>query len=194
MTLLDQVIKQHVTAEMIQRSVADLRIICELAQRVQDIEGDIAELGVYRGGSAKLLQSLFPDRRIWLFDTFAGNPTPGPRDENIQGSFAADESEVRKYLKSLNTTIYTGLFRNTADLAADRRFAFVHLDCDQEQSVTDGCVFFWPRLNGIILCDDYGNGSCGGAKHAFDTYFLGVATIYRLGERAFVWQYRDLMW
>ena len=36
------------------------------------VPGDFAELGVYKGCSAKVLHLLAPERRIWLFDTFAG--------------------------------------------------------------------------------------------------------------------------
>lgn len=188
---LAQFIKRHVTAEMRGKSVADLPLICELAMKVRDIEGDVAEVGVFTGGSAKLLQSLFHDRQIWLFDTFSGNPSPGKRDQNKAGSFKSEEAMVRKYLERPNTHICTGWFPTTAEVAADRRFAFVHLDCDQEQSVMDGCVFFWPRLNGVMLCDDYGNGSCSGARFAFDSYFRGVTAIHHVRDRAWVWQHTN---
>lgn len=194
MTLtVDEVIAKHVTPEMRERSIANLPLLCELAMRCWPIEGDVAEVGVYKGGSAKLLQSLFPDRSLWLFDTFSGNPPAGPRDGNHVGTFAAKEADVRTYLDRPGTTILTGLFPQTAGCIADKRFTLVHLDCDQEQSISDGCAFFWPRLNGVIICDDYGNGSCGGAKYAFDTFFEGVAPIYRMQDRAFVWQHTSVM-
>ena len=38
----------------------------------QDTKGDFAELGVYKGNSAKIFHALAPDRKLYLFDTFEG--------------------------------------------------------------------------------------------------------------------------
>jgi len=46
--------------------------------------GDIAEVGVYQGGSAKLIcEARNENKVLYLFDTFEGLPTPGKFD----GSF-----------------------------------------------------------------------------------------------------------
>ena len=54
----------------------DLRSRCigQLAQRVRGLQipGAVAELGVYRGNTAWQLNALFPDRKLYLFDTFEG--------------------------------------------------------------------------------------------------------------------------
>ena len=38
------------------------------------VTGDIAEVGVYKGGSAKIICSAKGDRHLHLFDTFAAFP------------------------------------------------------------------------------------------------------------------------
>jgi O-methyltransferase len=38
----------------------------------KNIEGVVAELGVYRGDFAKIINVAFPDRKLYLFDTFEG--------------------------------------------------------------------------------------------------------------------------
>lgn len=38
------------------------------------IAGSVAELGVYRGDFAKVINEVFPDRKLYLFDTFEGFP------------------------------------------------------------------------------------------------------------------------
>jgi O-methyltransferase len=38
----------------------------------KNIDGSVAELGVYRGDFAKLINIVFPDRKLYLFDTFEG--------------------------------------------------------------------------------------------------------------------------
>jgi O-methyltransferase len=45
-----------------------------IANEIHDnnIEGSVAELGVYRGDFAKIINVAFPDRKLYLFDTFEG--------------------------------------------------------------------------------------------------------------------------
>src|SRR5205085_6808666 len=52
--------------------------VYQLVLRTQKLEGEIAEVGVYRGGSAKLIASLKGTKPLHLFDTFAGMPAVQP--------------------------------------------------------------------------------------------------------------------
>ena len=56
------------------RKLFDIRSRCiaELAERVEAVSGAVAELGVYKGDTAVLLNGLFPHRELYLFDTFEG--------------------------------------------------------------------------------------------------------------------------
>src|SRR5450631_273129 len=40
--------------------------------RNKKLAGNVAELGVYKGKFAKYINGYFPDRKLYLFDTFAG--------------------------------------------------------------------------------------------------------------------------
>lgn len=42
--------------------------------REKQILGAVAELGVYRGDFARIINQTFPDRKLYLFDTFEGFP------------------------------------------------------------------------------------------------------------------------
>src|SRR5471030_1513196 len=56
---------------------------CQLVAAVEAtrrIPGDIAEVGVAHGRSAKLIAQYAPDRELHLFDTFNGLPRPRPID------------------------------------------------------------------------------------------------------------------
>ena len=61
-----------------------------------NIEGDLVECGVYKGGSAMMMAySLIHfgcnrNRKIFLYDTFEGMPEPSETDKNYQG-VEADE-------------------------------------------------------------------------------------------------------
>ncbi len=151
-------------------------LLYALASKIQKLElkGDIAEVGVYKGGSAKLLAITFSDKTVHLFDTFVGHPSTYNRE--IDGKYHwmgrfndVSLQEVKEYLKDYkNVIIYKGIFPETAKPIKDKVFCFVHVDCDIYQSVMDCCIFFYPRLvpNGVMLFDDYTSSTCPGATKA----------------------------
>jgi len=140
---------------------------------VKKIPGDMAELGVARGASAKMMTSCAPDRVLHLFDTFDGIPEPGDQDssrfKNRQYRFTLEE--VQSYLNGDNLRFYKGLFPQTAKGLSGTRFAFVHLDADLYESTKAGREWFYPRLNrgGILICHDYDTSA--GVNRAFEECF-----------------------
>jgi hypothetical protein len=153
-----------------------------LSQVLKDgIAGDFAEIGVYRGNSAKLLKFFTTkgNRDLFLFDTFAG---PDPRD--IRGvdagaaptSFAdVDFEAVRAFIGSERTRFVRGYFpQSLAQLPEfDRhRFAVVHIDCDLYQPVRAALEVFYPKLEpgGVVILHDYASGWWPGASQAMDEF------------------------
>lgn len=142
-------------------------------KKTKKIDGDIAEVGVYKGGSAKLICGT-TQKPVYLFDTFEGLPEPSEFDKANQfrkGDYAASLEEVQNYLKNYpNAHFYKGLFPATAENIKNKKFSFVHLDVDIYQSTLDCLKFFYPRLNrgGIIISHDY---DTMGGKKAFDEFF-----------------------
>lgn len=153
--------------------------IYQTASGVRTITGDIAEIGVYKGGTAWLLGSIFSEsnRSLLMFDTFAGMPDSADsiRDLHKEGDFSDTSlAAVTKLLSSWPNAIpVAGFFPATATPFAQHQFAFVHIDVDIYQSVLDCCDFFYPRLStgGVLVFDDYGQRSCPGAKQAVDEFF-----------------------
>lgn len=58
------------------RAIQDVRLSALRLQareiEARKIPGDVAELGVYQGVFAAEINRLFPERKLWLFDTFEG--------------------------------------------------------------------------------------------------------------------------
>lgn len=144
------------------------------AATVAHVPGDVIEVGVWRGGSARVLCMAFPDRTVHLFDTFAGMPKPSAIDSHRQGDFRnTSQDVVRESLKPLvNYEIHAGVFPQTAAEVEGETFAFAHVDCDLYESTKAALEFIWPRLGlgGLIVLDDYKSAFCAGATRAIDEF------------------------
>lgn len=151
-------------------------LYCLASDAARRCNGHIAECGVYKGGTAKILAELIPDRPIYLFDTFTGMPEVDPTlDRHKAGDFADTSIEsVRAYLcEHKNVTCMPGLVPASLSAVADRAFSFVHVDLDIYTAIKSACEFFYPRVQpgGFMLFDDYGFPSCPGAREAVDEFF-----------------------
>jgi O-methyltransferase len=136
------------------------------------VDGDTAEIGVWRGGGSYLIADQNRTRKHWALDTFEGLPE-ADADRLPKGAFANTSAEsVRAVLAALgNVEVVKGLFPASAAPLEGRRFAFVHLDMDLHAGTRDGLAFFWPRLvlGGIVVIDDYGT-SHEGVTRAVDEF------------------------
>lgn len=143
--------------------------------RTRKIKGDLAEVGVYKGGSAKLICEAKGKQALHLFDTFEGLPELHKADDPGQfyrGQFHASFKPVKNYLKKYpNVHFYKGLFPSTAGPIMDKRFSFVNLDVDIYKSTLNCIKFFYPRMNrgGVMISHDYTFAH--GVKRAFDEFF-----------------------
>lgn len=140
----------------------------------KNIKGDIAEVGVYKGGTAKVIAMAKGPKKLYLFDTFEGLPkrTEHDNEELHKGLFHVEFEEVKKYLQGEKEVyFYKGLFPKTAKPIENVMFSFVHLDVDLYESTLDCLKFFYPRMSkgGIIISHDYQN--LNGVRKAFDEFF-----------------------
>lgn len=128
-------------------------------------EGEIWECGVYKGGTANAFAGF--NRTLRLFDTFEGMPETSRFDNyHKKGDFDVDNVP-----QIYNAKIYQGMIPETFTGLSGCEIGFAHIDVDIYQSVIDCCEFIVPRLNGIMVFDDYGFNTCKGAKRACDDFF-----------------------
>jgi O-methyltransferase len=163
------------------------------------IDGDIVECGVWRGGSSMLaalaLRELGAERRIWLFDTYEGMPQPSSRDRQWSGERAADRlavqeripgavndwafatlDDVRRQMASLDyppelLNFVKGRVEELIPLQCPAKIALLRLDTDWYESTLHELEHLWPRLSvgGVLIIDDYGHWQ--GAREATDEFF-----------------------
>lgn len=151
----------------------------QLLRLVSQIPGDTAECGVFKGASSFLICSANTrsshDKTHHVFDSFEGLSQPKAADGSYWegGDLAVGLEIVREALSDFNRVAYhKGWIPDRFPDVADLSFSFVHVDVDLYEPTRDSISFFYPRLNdgGILLCDDYGGGSCPGATRAIDEF------------------------
>lgn len=171
-------------------------LLFKLAKNVTRFPGDVAEVGVYQGGTARFLcQTFSPFNKItYLFDTFEGLPEVNLQKDtqHRKGDFSDTSMElVIDQLKGLkHFHIYKGLFPDTSKPIEDKKFCFVHIDVDIYEPTKDCCEFFYNRMvnGGIMVFDDYGWAGCPGVKAAVDEFFADKyeEVVYAGNGNAFV--------
>ena len=128
-------------------------------------EGDMAEVGVYQGGSAKLICEAKKEKTLYLFDTFTGLPQLSDDDTHFGEKYWYENqfsntsvNSIKKLLEKYeNVRIVKGEFPKSGKDITDKKFCFVHLDVDLYKSTIDSLRFFFPKMisGGIILMHDY---------------------------------------
>lgn len=90
------------------------------------VPGDIAEAGVYQGGSARLICEAKGDKPLHLFDTFEGLPEVAHIDDGFhRGQFKESLENVKRYLvRYENVYFHKGLIPSTFDPIKDISFSF----------------------------------------------------------------------
>ena len=153
-----------------------MRTLEALCRRLDGVEGAAAELGVFRGGFARCISALLPERTLYLFDTFEGfdeREAEGQRKGFVEAHRGASAERVLSLLPHPEKAVVRpGLFPATAAGLEDERFCLVSLDADLEESTLAGLRFFVPRLStgGYLLLHDWDTPRLGGVKRALERY------------------------
>lgn len=159
-------------------TIREMYNLYRIMEKIRGVNGDIAEVGVYKGGSAKIICELKGRKKFLLFDTFEGMPDVHEGvDRHKRGDFSDTTLEdVRKFLGNYrNLEFYKGYFPESAkSIDASRNYCFVHLDVDLYKSTMDCLKYFYPKLNkgGMLLSHDYCSISCPGVQRSFKEFFL----------------------
>lgn len=152
-----------------------------LCRRLENVPGNIAELGVYKGSFARCLNQLMPKRILYLFDTFEGFfPSEGQKEKeqlHCTDAFLAahKNTSVSQVLKRLpypeKAIICQGYFPESAKNISDS-FCLVSLDVDFEDTTYEGLKYFWPKITagGYLLLHDWNSPNLSGVKNALERF------------------------
>lgn len=172
--------------------------ILRLAEQSLSAAGDFVELGCYKGETslllARLLKSHGSNKKLWLYDSFAGLPEKTSEDTSTAGEqfkagelFVSKREVAEKFKRSgLLFPIIKKAFFEDLDPAADlpSEIAFAFCDGDLYGSIKTSLRLVLPKLNerGIIVVHDYNNPELPGSSRAVDE-FLHAHPEFRLTQR-----------
>lgn len=155
--------------------LSSLRLIASEVNE-KKLEGCVAELGVYKGKFASEINKLFPDKKLYLFDTFEGffeTDIEIEREYKYSKAKIGDFSDtsielVRDRLMNKEQAVFIkGYFPESIkeDLPS---FCFVSLDTDLYKPTYQGLKIFYEKLvkGGIIIIHDYNSTQFPGVKKA----------------------------
>lgn len=141
------------------------------------VAGDIAEVGVYQGGTAKAIRlASNPQKTLYLFDTFDGLKDCGEHDTGMiwNGMFASSLEQVKKVMDGLtNVQFYPGYFPfSVGQELSEKKFSLVHIDVDTHLSTLNSLDFFYNKMSrgGVIIIHDYTNKHTS-VKNSVDYFF-----------------------
>jgi O-methyltransferase len=143
------------------------------------LSGNVAELGVYKGKFAKYINRYFPERKLYLFDTFSGfdkRDIDQEKTKNFsEGRQDFSNTSIDAVMKQMpypkNCIPVKGFFPESA-AGIDERFVFVSLDTDLFEPLYKGLLFFYPKLvsGGYIFIHDFNNDAYKGARQAVEQF------------------------
>lgn len=146
---------------------------------LKKLEGNVAELGVYKGKFARYINQYFPNRTLYLFDTFEGFNEADIAKEKQHNFSGGDQNfadtSVERVLQQMpypqQCKPFKGFFPESAKNVTDQ-FVFVSLDADLYDPLYAGLHFFYPKLvhGGYIFVHDFNNDHYRGARKAVEEF------------------------
>jgi O-methyltransferase len=152
------------------------------------VDGAVAELGVGVGTFAATLNRYFPERTLYLFDTFSGFD---PRDlaaEVARGRGGAPYGVTKVTVGKVRSRLphpekaefRVGWFPESAAGCEGETFCLVNVDVGVYRPTYAGLQWFYPRLaaGGYLLVNDYNNGHCTGVREAVHQFVRETGAPY----------------
>lgn len=148
---------------------------------IDQLEGDIIECGCWRGGFSIFLSKLFPNKKIWVLDSFEGfqntndahyeysgleRHTPS-FTHNMVGQIAVPYEDVvnnffkygmKEDIESDRISVIKGFVRDTANKISVEKISILRIDVDSYSAVLEVLNALYEKVvsGGFIIFDDSG--------------------------------------
>jgi hypothetical protein len=159
---------------MIGRKRMDNLQYCIETVLTENIEGDLIETGVWRGGATIFMRGVLAsynisDRKVWVADSFEGLPTP-TLEQDQEFDLTKEKFPVlcvslekvkelfsRYDLLDEQVKFLIGWFKDTLPNAPIEKLSILRLDGDLYESTMDSFTHLYDKVSigGFIIIDDY---------------------------------------
>lgn len=174
----------------------------DVVRNLNNVEGDILEVGVWRGGTGGILckaSSENSDTKVYLADTFTGVVKATEADTVYRGGEHSDTSDliVKNLLEELkvkNYQILKGIFPDDFPNIVINKLKLCHIDVDTFQSAKEVFDYAWPKLEvgGVVIFDDYGFWTCEGVTNYFNSLKIpNGRKIHNLNGHGIIIKYKN---
>lgn len=152
---------------------------------VQQVSGDVVELGCYEGTTSLFLQRVLishdAEAQLHVYDSFSGLPEKtapdlSPAGEQFKiGELLASKTKLIKHFKHAGLPlprIHKVWFEQLTEADLPNKISFAFLDGDFYTSISASLKAITPCLvpGAIIIVDDYQSEALPGAKKALDEW------------------------
>jgi O-methyltransferase len=155
-----------------------------------NIDGDLIECGVWRGGATIFMRGVLKaynsPKKVFVADSFDGLPEPDiekyPADEgdvhHTHERLAISARRVKQNfdgygLRDDQVIFIKGFFDKSLPIAPIEKLSIIRLDGDMYGSTWESLEHLYPKLQtgGFIIVDDYGLDNCKSAIHDYRTKY-----------------------
>lgn len=153
-------------------AIDDAVNLCQTIQATSHLDGDIIEIGVFRGSSSciilNFLEKIKLKKRIWFFDTFEGftyKEAETSFDKIWNGTHQTEGYDLIKERILEKAAFQTDVFVEKLNIISDdlpdeiRRISLCNIDVDMYEAVESSLKKISPLMmhGGIIICEDAGH-------------------------------------
>ncbi|HVS51475.1 MAG TPA: glycosyltransferase [Opitutaceae bacterium] len=193
--------RTELLAKLIGTSIPEAMYVLAELHAALGVPGDVCEFGVAQGATSALLANEIraTDKRLWLYDSFAGLPKPSAKDElkddifqlgsieRYEGEMRCDADEVKFRLAQIGfpaerTLVNAGWVQDTLrEGAGPQQVCFAYVDFDFYEPIAYALDYLDRHLSpgGRMVVDDYDFFSTG-AKTAVDEFVAAQSGRYEL--------------
>ena len=166
------------------------QIINKVTDSSRKTSADLLALTLSRSSSVRQISSRLescPEKRLWIYDSFAGLPPKLPQDSssagiNFQGGeLAVTKREVVDKIRHAglkNVIIKKAWFEELTNHDLPYKIAFAFLDGDFYSSIKTSLKLVLPLMHsrGIMIVHDYNNPELPGSTRAVDEFLKNHPT------------------
>ena len=152
-------------------------VLINALQHALVLEGDVIEMGVYKGSSAYIIAHTMQNsgKKLHLFDTFEGTPKHTEKDNVSREGWYGDTSleAVGEFLKEFDfLEFHQGFIPDTFTDLPEQKYSFVHIHLNLYESTLCALEYIYEKMSvgGVVMIEDYGLVKCAGVKLAVDNF------------------------